>query len=1346
MDEKGTGVINMVQPEPFIFSSPEKWPQWKKRFTRFLSCSGISKRTEPEKIDFLIYAMGAEAEDAILRFTNKPDTVDKTLEAFDKLFEPKINVIFERFKFNSRVQMANESVSNFITDLYSLVEKCDYGDLKQELIRDRIVVGMLDVKTSEAMQLIPQLTLERAIEMASQSEIQRSQNQVIRSVDTHNVNAVKSQRKGRHSNSKSSNSNQSQSPAKCLFCGGNFHHRNQCPANESKCNHCQIVGHYAKVCRKRLSNTSKTQKNSSKPAGSSNAAKSTSSNKNIHNIDVSNYEFIGCIDHINNNSYRTPSEWRINIKIVELNKHVNFLIDSGSGHICMPSKIFPKNILDDLSGSNCELFGPDGNKLKVLGKYPLTLVFQNAEFNVSVFVIDQLNQPIFGRIGIEFYKLFEMSSINEIKSTTVDVRNEFPTLFNSIGEFKGNVSIKLKPDAIPFAQTVPRIVAVPLMHKLENEINRLKSLGIIEPIDEITEWVAPIVVVPKGDEIRLCVDYTELNKSVLRPYFPITKVESTLLRMKNAKYFSKIDANRGFYQIKLDEESQKLTCFICPYGRFVFKRLPFGISCAPEYFVTKYSKILEGIENAVYHVDDVCIFGKTIEEHDKTLRLVLGRFRDEGITINDKCVFGAREILFLGQILNENGISIDPQRIEALVKFPPPENKTELLRFTGMINFIARHIPNRSQIMEPLNALLKQDVSYIWGEHQREAFNNIKKLISEAPTLAYFDHSKKIIISADASSYGLGACLMQENEQSEREVVAYISRTMTDTERYYAQIEKEALGLTWASEKFSEYVTGIQITLETDHKPLLQILKTKHLDSLTPRLLRFRMRLMKYDYDIVYTPGKLLVIPDSLSRSPLPSSSDTEELGLEVEAFVNLIIGSLPIKDNYLLKIKESQDKDESCKLIKQFISNSWPEKSKLPVILNPYFQHRFEFSIVNGLLLKGNRLVIPPDLQKQVLDFIHLGHQGIVKCRRRAQMSVWWIGLSIQLQNMIKNCPNCIEERSNPKETFVREKFPHRPMEKVAVDLFKCEKWYMIFTDYYSRYFEIFALVNMTESVIIDNLKQVFSRFGICDTLRSDNGPQFKGKFQEFAKEFNFIHETSSPYYSQSNGAVEAAVKIAKSLIKKNKDLNVALLSYRTTPLENGFTPAELMLGRKIKSHLPVLPSLLNFPDKPIQQDVAAKEDRAKEILSERYNKRHNSKELSPLNINDSVWVVDIRQYAKVIKKLKAPRSYLVKTQNGVYRRNRWHLIPAPYKDNVEFNTYNHEIPPEVDDVVIDNNEPTSSSNSNEIQMESRNADPNNSSVYESPDSSLLSSTPITVGRTRRPPIWLKDYETNFD
>lgn len=286
----------------------------------------------------------------------------------------------------------------------------------------------------------------------------------------------------------------------------------------------------------------------------------------------------------------------------------------------------------------------------------------------------------------------------------------------------------------------------------------------------------------------------------------------------------------------------------------------------------------------------------------------------------------------------------------------------------------------------------------------------------------------------------------------------------------------------------------------------------------------------------------------------------------------------------------------------------------------------------------------------------------GITKCRERARQAVWWLGLSTQIKLTVENCPRCIQEKHNVKEPLLLEQMPSRAWQKIGIDLFKYEdKWYIVFIDYYSSFIELFQLKDLTEDTVIKHCKETFSRFGIPDFVRTDNGTQFKSKFAEFARNYNFNHITSSPYFAQSNGCAEAAVKIAKNLLKKNSDIHLALLIYRNTPLESGYSPSELMFNRKLREILPMFPKNLNV-DTEIHKNYVNKKVQSRQKSADNYNKRHKVRNLSELVEGDKVWIIDLRKYGIIKRKAKEPRSYFVEAEGVTYRRNRWHLVPAPF------------------------------------------------------------------------------------
>ena len=312
-----------------------------------------------------------------------------------------------------------------------------------------------------------------------------------------------------------------------------------------------------------------------------------------------------------------------------------------------------------------------------------------------------------------------------------------------------------------------------------------------------------------------------------------------------------------------------MTTFITPFGRFCFNRLPFGISSAPEIFQRTMTGILQGLEGIVCHMDDILVHGVDQGEHDQRVRAVLQRLQAAGLTLNEKCESSKTRITFLGHIITSKGIEADPEKTTAVREFLTPGNITELQRFNGMVNQLSKFLPELAIINEPLRQLLRKDREWIWDSAQKDAFNAIKEALVSTPVLAHYDPKRQTIVAADACQNGLGAVLLQVDADGNKLPICYASRSLTDAETRYAVIEKEALAATWACEKFSDYILGMSFTLETDHKPLVPLLSTTDLDKMPPRVLRFRLRMMRFSPVVIHVQGK----GPNNSRCPVTCSS-----------------------------------------------------------------------------------------------------------------------------------------------------------------------------------------------------------------------------------------------------------------------------------------------------------------------------------------------------------------------------------------------------------------------------------------------------------------------------------------
>lgn len=1237
-------------PEKFSFVDSE-WVSWFRIFERYRSVSKLASESDETQVNTLILSMGPKAETIIDSFNMSDDDLkvySVVVERFSKYFSKKTNIIYERAKFNNRYQNDNESVSDFITSLFELSKSCNYSILREELVRDRIVVGIKDKKLSLSLQLDSKLTLESVINKVKQSESVQAQQPFIRQNaslnDEFSTMVVSKQSKGGH----------------CYRCGSaKSHNWKECQAKEAICFKCKNKGHFANMCK---SKNSKSLQEVSETVGQANYETNKDQYLQTESVVLTSLT----VQKLNTRTgFIPPIEATIYVNRIQ----IIFKIDTGADITCVPL-----SILSQLSKSYKDLkpfigsIEHAGNGiLSCVGTFEGEMKTASGRSSIqTIYVIEDLKNALLGRPAIHSLNLLKLSDeVGQVfDCTLVEEAAEFKSLFlETPGVMTGGSHhIKLVTNAKPFAVSVPRRVPLPLFEKVREELLCMECNGIISKVEEATEWCAPIVVATKkSGSIRICGDFTELNRFIVRERLILPSTEEIFSKLSNAKVFSKLDARMGFWQIQLSEECKRLTTFITPFGRYCYNRMPFGISSAPEHYQRRVAKVLEGLQGCVNMMDDILIWGNSVQEHDARLELVLQNLRVANITLNhEKCEFRKTSIKFLGHEISENGVSVDPDKVKSITNFQTPSTKAELQRYLGMFTYLTKFVPKATEIAQPLRELLKKDVDFQWNPMQEDSFLKTKHLISKSPVLKTFDVNAPSRVSADASSFALGGLLEQEHEGKFYPVM-YISRALTPTETNYAQIEREALACTWACERLGMYLIGKRFLLQTDHKPLVSLLGLKPIQELSPRLLRFRLRLLRFDYDISYVPGKLITVPDALSRQINLEPDKVDGICCyELEEEITEHLANHPVRDTLHELIREHSSKDEVFQLLKTYIHSGW---NSIDSRCSEFSKYKESLALHQGMIMMGNRIVVPRSLRELILNKIHEGHLGISKCRGIAKETVWWPRITYDIERKVTDCIVCIQNRRNPTSPLLPTDFPKLPWSVVGADLFAFDKKnYLVVQDYFSRYLEIVGpLSTITSRIIIASLKKIFSRFGVPHRLRCDNGTQLcSEEIKSFAKIMGFEIVTSSPKYPRSNGLAESAVETAKKILSKCEDMDYGLLSYRSAPLENGYSPAELLMGRRVRSTVPITMENLR-PAVPDQEGLQAKEKRYRMGMKRRFDQRHGvSKELPELVPGDQVWLSDIRKKGTVISKLPEPRSYLVKLESGAQlRRNRAHLTP---------------------------------------------------------------------------------------
>ena len=622
---------------------------------------------------------------------------------------------------------------------------------------------------------------------------------------------------------------------------------------------------------------------------------------------------------------------------------------------------------------------------------------------------------------------------------------------------------------------------IPLHHRehAEREVNRLMKLGIIRPSNSVYHSPAFVIKKPSGD-FRLICDYRAINRHVIRSVHPLPSLETVTALWNGCTMWSKMDFNSGYLQTKLSERSKRFTAAGIPsVGFFEFNRLPLGLSSAVGFFQGLISKWLLGLKNVkcCCFIDDIATGATDFDQMISNLEEVFKRIAQSGLLLKpQKCRFFITEMDFLGFRLNKSGVSINPEKTEAITKMVRPHNKKTLKSALGMFSFYRKFIKGYADIARPLTQLLTKEARFKWGLEQQQAFDSLKGKMTSPPILKYPDLTKPFILVTDASSYCIGATLAQIGDDNQQHPIAYASNVLSKSQQNWSSFQREFYALKYYCIKFRTYLLQGKFKVYTDHQALVKWQTFKDIEK--PKLWRWVTSLSQFDMEVIYVPGcknvsdgtsrlprendqRLSDLPENFNRSELP---DNNQITVSANA-TEQVSGNRPINqeaeeaeegpnvniqrpqviippqfdvDGNIAKLsetlKDEQLSDSTISLVKSWVNNKERPNIKEVHTLSPelktYYSSFNRLSVKDGILYRSwekcnhekptDLICVPPSIRPEIIRLCHdvptAAHYGKQKTLERVQSRFYWPKMELDTNLYVDSCVKCIKKSQKRK------------------------------------------------------------------------------------------------------------------------------------------------------------------------------------------------------------------------------------------------------------------------------------------------------------------------------------------
>ena len=1098
--------LSVIGKLPTFNQSTDNWDNFIEKVNLYFTANDIKQE---RRVPVLLTVLAEETYD-LLKGLVAPEVpgsmqLEDICKALKEHLAPPPRVIPERTKFFRRLQEEGETIADYNAALRKLSSTCKFKAMDEQL-RDRLVSGLYNTTiqsrvleiccTKEDIKYSEVLDAALAIEHA-QSDTKKIKSQA----EVHKVRTQNKPHKGKSN--------------ECFRCMRKNHTPEDCFFKDKACHTCGKIGHIPRACRSK--ENAESVKKSDRSAHRK--GKSHKYTRKVHEVEECSSEGSDCF-HVDIHSVKSNSDPPIDVHPKINGKKFKFELDTGSKESIMPLHIFETQFsVKQLKPSTITFSAYGGHKFAAIGKFPCTVKLNGQTQKLDLIVVKEGSVALFGRAWFnklrlnwaEIHAVKAAADVNDVtrpapSPTTTGLKvtssarlqsvlDTYSDVFGEgIGKLKGfKAKLNVPSDAVPKfckARNVPFSLKEPVKKELEN----LERQGIIVPVT-YSDWATPIVPVPKPNRgVRICADFKVTINPVLKAdQYPLPRIDDIFSTLAGGEKFSKIDLRQAYLHYEVEQESQKFLTINTEHGLFRYTRLLYGVKDAPSKWQRAIEQVLAGIPNVKVIIDDMIITGRNDDEHFATLRKVLQRLRDHNLRANlKKCAFFQNSVEFCGHVIDAQGLHETDKKVDAITSAKRPENVTEVQAFCGLVNYYRKFLPNISHVLRPLYELTEKSSIFVWSDECQTAFDEAKRLVASKQVLTHYDPQLPVIIQTDACEAGISGVMSHVMPSGEEKPVVFLSRALSQSERNYSQLDREALAIHWTIKKLYRFLFLKHFTLVTDCQALTSIFNpSRAIPTMSAqRLQRYAIFLSGMDYEIKFRKSSENSNADALSR--LPTSQPRKDKPDETDTFMINHLDNTPLD---VTAVRKQTLADPVLRRVFQSIQTGhWNiDAPNVSADELKYYQHRNELTSQQGCIMRGIRVIIPKALQNPVLEMLHESHCGISKMKLIARAYVWWPSLDKDIEALTAQCNACSVRRKNPPQSQVHPwEFPQVPWFRLHLDFAGPieGKQLLVLQDAHSKYPEVRIMTSITSEKLIDELHDIFATHGLPCHIHTDNLP----------------------------------------------------------------------------------------------------------------------------------------------------------------------------------------------------------------------------------------------------------------